>query len=104
MNCPQCDSEYPYQDGTQWVCPACAHEWVEGEQIGPVYTDVNGNALAEGDKVTLIKDLKVKGTSQVLKVGTKASIKRFVEGDHDLDCKVDGAGPMMLKTSVVKKA
>ena len=106
MNCPKCAGEYPYQDGPQWVCPECAHEWVEGEVTDDqtIYTDVNGNALQEGDKVTLIKDLKVKGSSQVLKVGTKATIKRFVDGDHDIDCKVDGAGPMMLKTSVVKKA
>ena len=88
------------------MCPECAYEWDEQttEEIQVVYRDSVGNVLAEGDRVTLVKDLEVKGSSQVLKIGTKAKIGCFVEGDHDIDCKVDGAGPMMLKTSVVKKA
>ena len=105
--CPKCNSEFTYHDGTRLVCPECAHEWQPGEealedQIS--LTDGVGNVLAEGDKVTLIKDLKVKGSSMVLKVGTKAVIKRFVDGDHDIDCKVDGAGAMMLKSKFVKKS
>ncbi|MCW8876567.1 MAG: zinc ribbon domain-containing protein YjdM [Kangiellaceae bacterium] len=104
--CPQCDSPYAYEDRNLLNCPECGHEWdpsaaVEDELI---LKDSVGNLLAEGDKVTLIKDLKVKGTSTVLKVGTKATIKRFVDGDHDIDCKVDGAGAMMLKSKFVKKA
>ncbi|WP_096087078.1 zinc ribbon domain-containing protein YjdM [Agaribacterium haliotis] len=103
--CPECQSEYTYHDGTRLVCPECAHEWNEGEEQDQLsLKDSVGNKIVEGDKVTLVKDLKVKGTSTVLKVGTKAVIKRIVEGDHDIDCKVDGAGPMMLKSSVVKKA
>ena len=90
------------------VCPECAHEWnpnaaASDEDILSL-SDAVGNPLAEGDKVTLIKDLKVKGSSTVLKVGTKATIKRFVDGDHDIDCKVDGAGAMMLKSKFVKKS
>ena len=106
MHCPQCQGNYPYQDQGQWVFPECEYEWDEqtAEDVQPVYRDSVGNVLAEGDRVTLVKDLKVKGSSQVLKIGTKAKIGRFVEGDHDIDCKVEGAGPMMLKTSVVKKA
>jgi protein PhnA len=107
-SCPKCNSPYAYQDQTLWVCPECAHEWdpleTELADDSPSVKDSVGNTLVEGDKVTLVKDLKVKGTSLTLKVGTKAVIKRIVEGDHDLDCKVDGAGPMMLKSSVVKKA
>ncbi|MGB0965025.1 MAG: zinc ribbon domain-containing protein YjdM [Litorivicinus sp.] len=104
--CPRCQSEYAYQDQTQWICPECAHEWVEGEEVesSPQIKDANGNTLSEGDAVTLIKDLKVKGSSSVLKIGTKAKIQRFAEGDHDIDCRVDGAGAMMLKSKFVKKA
>lgn len=107
-NCPQCGSEYVYPDQNLFICPECAHEWdpnepeVDEDEIS--LKDVNGNPLAEGDKVTVVKDLKVKGTSSVIKIGTKATIKRFLSGDHDIDCKVDGAGDMLLKTSVVKKA
>ena len=90
------------------LCPECGHEWNPEQQSDITESfsvkDSNGALLQEGDKVTLIKDLKVKGTSTVLKVGTKALIKRLVEGDHDLDCKVDGAGAMMLKSEFVKKA
>ena len=106
--CPQCSSEYVYQDQSLLICPECAFECdpnqEEVDEDAIVLNDSNGNLLAEGDKVTLIKDLKVKGSSQVLKVGTKATIKRFVDGDHDIDCKVDGAGDMMLKSQFVKKA
>lgn len=106
--CPQCNSEYVYEDQSLLICPECAYEWNPNEEVvdedALILKDSNGNLLAEGDKVTLIKDLKVKGSSQVLKVGTKATIKRFVDGDHDIDCKVDGAGDMMLKSQFVKKA
>ncbi|WP_318512240.1 zinc ribbon domain-containing protein YjdM [Photobacterium leiognathi] len=106
--CPNCQSEYVYQDQANLVCPECAHEWnpaeVEAEET-IVMKDVNGTLLQEGDKVTFIKDLKVKGSSLVLKIGTKAVIKRIVEGkDHQLDCKVDGAGDMMITAQFVKKA
>lgn len=106
--CPQCQSVYVYQDQAMLICPECAHEWNPTEAIidedALLVKDANGTPLADGDKVTLIKDLKVKGSSMVLKIGTKASIKRLVDGDHDLDCKVDGAGDMMLKSEFVKKA
>ena len=106
--CPKCESEYVYEDQSMLICPECAHEWnpneIEVDDDALDIKDSNGNPLADGDKVTLIKDLKVKGSSQVLKVGTKATIRRLVEGDHDLDCKVDGAGIMMLKSAFVKKA
>lgn len=89
-----------------FVCPECGHEWqasdLEEEQVS--LKDAVGNMLVEGDSVTLIKDLKVKGSSTVIKVGTKAKINRFADGDHDIDCKVDGLGPMMLKSKFVKKA
>lgn len=107
-NCPACKSEYTYEDGDNFVCPECAHEWPKAvtaakeEQV--VVRDANGNLLADGDNATVIKDLKIKGTSSVIKVGTKIKIIRLVEGDHDLDCKVDGHGAMMLKSEFVKKA
>lgn len=109
-NCPKCNSEYTYEDGETLICPECAHEWPKNsaettageEQL--IVRDANGNILVDGDNVTVVKDLKIKGTSSVIKVGTKAKIVRIVEGDHDLDCKVDGMGAMMLKSSVVKKA
>ena len=106
--CPKCESEYVYQDQAMLICPECGYEWnpeeVSEEDAGLVVKDANGTQLAEGDKVTLIKDLKVKSSSMVLKIGTKATIKRIVEGGHDIDCKVDGAGDMMLKSQFVKKA
>lgn len=104
--CPNCQSEFVYQDQNNLVCPECAHEWNPDEiEEGLNIKDVNGTLLAEGDKVTLAKDLKVKGSSLVLKIGTKAIIKRIVEGkDHQLDCKVDGAGEMMVTAKFVKKA
>ncbi len=107
--CPKCNSEYVYQDQDQLICPECAYEWnpseADAEDEGLKIKDANGTLLSEGDKVTFIKDLKVKGSSQVLKIGTKALIKRMVEGkDHQLDCKVDGAGDMMITAQFVKKA
>jgi protein PhnA len=106
--CPRCQSEFVYQDQRLFICPECALEWnpeeVAAEEAVNV-ADAHGTPLAEGDKVTLIKDLKVKGSSQVLKIGTKAVIKRLKEGkDHQLDCKVDGAGDMMVTAQFVKKA
>ncbi|RDE19465.1 alkylphosphonate utilization protein [Motiliproteus coralliicola] len=107
--CPNCNSEYVYQDQDQLICPECAHEWNPADTTADeeVITakDANGTLLNAGDKVTLIKDLKVKGSSQVLKIGTKALIKRIVDGkDHELDCRVDGAGEMMVTAKFVKKA
>lgn len=106
--CPKCQSEYVYPDQNLLICPECGHEWDPNNTQATDDTiskkDAVGNNLIEGDKVTVVKDLKVKGSSMVIKVGTKATIKRFVDGDHDIDCKVEGAGNMMLKTSVVKKA
>ena len=107
--CPQCNSEYTYEDGSMYVCPECAHEWskdaaaVSAEQKR-VWRDANGNELQDGDSVTVIKDLKVKGSSSVVKVGTKVKNIRLVNGDHDIDCKIDGIGPMSLKSEFVKKA
>ncbi|QFT85856.1 hypothetical protein FIU88_12810 [Halomonas sp. THAF12] len=106
--CPQCASEFTYHDGLQYVCPECAHEWTDAapdaEDDAPVVRDANGNALADGDTVTVIKDLKVKGSSSVVKVGTRVKGIRLVDGDHDIDCKVEGIGPMKLKSAFVKKA
>lgn len=106
--CPNCQSEFVYQDQSQLICPECAHEWnpeeVANESALNV-KDANGTLLSEGDRVTLAKDLKVKGSSQVLKIGTKALVRQIVEGkDHQLDCKVDGAGEMMVTAQFVKKA
>lgn len=106
--CPQCSSEYTYEDGGQLVCPECGHEWTEAESeaadAARVIRDANGNELQDGDSVTVIKDLKVKGSSAVVKVGTKVKNIRLVEGDHDIDCKIDGIGAMKLKSEFVKKA
>lgn len=107
-NCPECGSEYTYEDGNMYVCPECAHEWskeaIENTDSEPVITDANGNVLNDGDTVTVIKDLKVKGSSSVVKVGTKVKNIRLVEGDHDIDCKIDGIGAMKLKSEFVKKS
>ncbi|MGB0663652.1 MAG: zinc ribbon domain-containing protein YjdM [Pontibacterium sp.] len=107
--CPKCESEYVYQDQAMLICPECAHEWnpdqVAEEDAVFVVRDANGTELAEGDKITLAKDLKVKGSSQVLKIGTKGLVKRIVEGkDHELDCRLDGAGEMMVTAKFVKRA
>lgn len=104
--CPVCESAFTYEDGALLICPECAHEWspeADAEAV-PQFSDANGTPLVDGDTVTLIKDLKVKGSSSVVKVGTRVKNIRLVEGDHDIDCKVDGIGPMMLKTEFVKKA
>ncbi len=106
--CPSCASEYTYEMGALLVCPECAHEWVNEpivDDAEPVIKDAVGNVLQDGDTVTIIKDLKVKGSSTAIKVGTKVRNIRLVDGvgDHDIDCKVDGFGPMQLKSSVVKK-
>jgi len=111
-NCPQCGSEYTYEDGSLLVCPECAHEWMPGGESGtePIegaktVKDANGNVLQDGDSVTIIKDLKVKGSSSVLKIGTKVKSIRLIEdGDHNIDCKIDGFGAMKLKSEFVKKA
>ncbi|MBL0385139.1 alkylphosphonate utilization protein [Tumebacillus sp. ITR2] len=107
--CPACSSEYTYEDGSLLICPECGHEWsLEAEsetaEESKVFKDANGNVLQDGDSVTIIKDLKVKGTSSVLKMGTKVKNIRLVDGDHDIDCKIDGFGAMKLKTEFVKKA
>ena len=113
--CPECSSEYTYEMGALLVCPECAHEWsasvetnTDADAAAPtavVIKDAVGNVLADGDTVTVVKDLKIKGSSTVIKVGTKVRGIRLVNGvgDHDIDCKVDGVGPMQLKSSVVKK-
>ncbi|AIT08615.1 alkylphosphonate utilization protein [Candidatus Francisella endociliophora] len=103
--CPKCQSEYVYEDGQLLICPECGYEWQHGEASDDELTikDSNGNLLADGDTVTVIKDLKLKGSSQVIKVGTKVKNIRLVEGDHDIDCKVDGIGAMKLKSQFVKK-
>lgn len=107
-NCPQCNSEYTYQDGELLICPECAYEWTlqdtSSDDDALTIKDSNGNLLQDGDTVTVIKDLKVKGSSSVVKVGTKVKNIRLVEGDHDIDCKIDGIGPMKLKSQFVKKA
>ncbi|ETT83034.1 zinc ribbon domain-containing protein YjdM [Viridibacillus sp. FSL R5-0477] len=105
-NCPKCKSEYTYEDGSLFVCPECAHEWTlesEESEHTKVIKDANGNVLNDGDSVTVIKDLKVKGSSSVLKIGTKVKSIRLVEGDHNIDCKIDGFGAMKLKSEFVKK-
>lgn len=107
-NCPKCSSEYTYEDGQMLVCPECAHEWQAGEENHDpdalVVLDAHGTPLEDGDTVTLIKDLKPKGSSTAIKVGTKVRNIRLVDGDHNIDCKVDGFGAMMLKSEFVKKA
>ncbi len=107
--CPQCASVYTYEDGANLVCPECGHEWpaaaaAEAEPVAKVWRDAHGNPLADGDTVTLVKDLKIKGSSAVIKVGTKVKNIRLIEGDHDIDCKIEGFGPMQLKSEFIKKA
>ena len=110
--CPECSSAYTYEMGALLVCPECAHEWAPGEpgdtdgvDSSPVVTDAVGNVLADGDTVTVVKDLRVKGSPTSIKVGTKVRNIRLVDAvdGHDIDCKVDGFGPMKLRSSVVKK-
>lgn len=108
--CPECASTYTYEDRNLFVCPECAHEWPQSVEAAEPPADVrsihdaNGNPLVDGDTVTVVKDLKVKGSSAVVKVGTKVKNIRLVEGDHDIDCKIDGIGAMKLKSQFVKKA
>ena len=108
-SCPKCTSSYVYADRGLYICPECSHEWSKdaaastGEDKGLVVRDANGVELKDGDTVTVIKDLKVKGSSTVVKVGTKVKNIRLVGGDHDIDCKVPGIGPMGLKSEFVKK-
>ena len=111
--CPKCGSAFTYEDGALLVCPECAHEWsvsaapaaaeVE-EEDGLVVKDAHGTRLREGDTVTIIKDLKVKGAASALKVGTRVKNIHLVEGDHNIDCKIDGFGAMSLKSEFVKKS
>lgn len=107
--CPKCQSTYTYEDGLMFVCPECAHEWTASDTADSVsdarvVKDANGNVLQDGDSVTVIKDLKIKGSSQVVKVGTKVRNIRLVDGDHDIDCRIDGIGAMQLKSEFVRKA
>lgn len=107
-NCPKCNSEFTYEDGDMLVCPECSHEWAkaatgETTDTESTFKDANGNTLQDGDTITVIKDLKIKGTSLVVKVGTKVKNIRLVDGDHNIDCKIDGIGPMKLKSEFVKK-
>jgi protein PhnA len=107
-NCPQCNSEYTYEDGSLFICPECSHEWTlesesEHSEDVKIIKDANGNILNNGDSVTVIKDLKVKGSSLVVKIGTRVKNIRLVDGDHDIDCKIDGFGAMKLKSEFVKK-
>ncbi len=106
--CPKCHDEYTYEDGNLLICPSCGHEWNPFEaaaaDVAKVWKDANGNVLQDGDTVTLVKDLKIKGSSSVVKVGTKVKNIQLMDGDHGIDCKIDGFGPMQLKTEFVKKA
>jgi len=106
--CPECGSEYTYEDRDLYICPECAHEWSmstveESADEVKIFKDANGNVLNDGDTITVIKDLKVKGSSLVVKVGMKVKNIRLVDGDHDIDCKIDGIGSMKLKSEFVKK-
>ena len=107
--CPSCAESYTYADGALLICPMCGHEWADDDSTddSPVIKDAVGNVLHDGDSVTVIKDLKVKGSSAPIKVGTKVKSIRLLHDapdDHDIDCKIDGFGAMKLKSSVVKKA
>jgi len=107
-SCPKCNSEYVYQDQSLLICPECAHEWMPSEtqnssETVVTFRDSNGTPLVDGDSVTVIKDLKIKGTSSVVKSGTKVKNIRLVEGDHNIDCKIPGIGEMKLKSEFVKK-
>ena len=106
--CPKCNSEYTYEDGGLFICPECAHEWTlesenKNNEDSNVVKDSNGNILNDGDSVTIIKDLKVKGSSSSIKIGTKVKNIRLVDGNHNIDCKIDGFGAMKLKSEFVKK-
>ncbi|MFN3240706.1 MAG: zinc ribbon domain-containing protein YjdM [Planctomycetota bacterium] len=105
--CPRCSSTYTYLDRQLYTCPECAHEWSEADaqaaREAALVRDANGNVLQDGDTVTVVKDLKVKGAGATVKVGTKVRNIRLVDGDHDIDCKIDGIGPMGLKSEFVRK-
>jgi protein PhnA len=105
--CPKCSSEFTYEDGDMFICPECTHEWPRHATIEQaeekVWKDAVGNLLSNGDTVTVVKDLKFKGSSSVIKVGTKVKNIRLIEGDHDIDCKVEGFGPIQLKSEFVRK-
>jgi protein PhnA len=105
--CPKCSSEFTYEDGEMLICPECGHEWGKNATVDiddvKVVKDANGNVLKDGDMITVIKDLKIKGSSNVVKVGTKVKIIRLVDGDHDIDCRIEGIGAMQLKSEFVKK-
>lgn len=108
-NCPKCNSEYTYEDNEMLICPECSHEWkvgaeTENVEVQNIVKDANGNVLENGDSVTIVKDLKVKGSSSALKQGTKVKNIRLVDGDHNIECKIDGFGQMCLKSELVKKA
>ncbi|WP_342130443.1 zinc ribbon domain-containing protein YjdM [Hydrogenophaga sp. OTU3427] len=109
--CPECQSAFTYEDGDLLICPECAHEWSRHTALAPAadepqktWKDAFGNLLANGDSVTLVKDLKLKGSSSVIKVGTKVRNIRLVEGDHDIDCRIEGMGAMQLKSAFVRKS
>ena len=106
-HCPKCNSELTYEDGELFICPECAHEWpklASEEQVETkVWKDAVGNVLSDGDTITVIKDLKFKGSSSEIKVGTKVKNIRLIEGDHDIDCKVEGFGAIQLKSEFVRK-
>jgi protein PhnA len=107
-NCPECNSKYTYEDGLLYICPECGHEWskdaIDAADAENIVKDANGNELQDGDTVTLIKNLKIKGSSLTAKVGTKVKNIRLVDGDHNIDCKINGIGAMKLKSEFVKKA
>ena len=106
--CPNCRSTFAYPTGTSWMCPECGHEWnpeeIAAELAAPVVRDANGNALKDGDDVVMVKDLAVKGAPKALKAGTKVRGIKLVEGDHNIDCRIEGFGAMALKSEFVKKA
>lgn len=108
-NCPKCNCEYTYEDGSLYICPECAHEWnaeaIEANESSTekVFKDAHGNILSNGDSVALIKELKVKGSTSAIKIGTKVKNIRLVDGDHDIDCKIEGFGAMQLKSEFVRK-
>ena len=108
QNCPKCNSEYTYEDGNLLVCPECSYEWSmesnDDSEDTLTVKDANGTLLVDGDTVSVIKDLKIKGSSSVVKIGTKVKNIRLVDGDHNIDCKIDGIGAMGLKSEFVKKA
>ncbi|MET3589572.1 protein PhnA [Bartonella silvatica] len=103
--CPRCGGLYTYEEGENFVCPECAHEWPQKSEdpSDDIVYDANGQVLANGDSVLLIKDLKVKGAASVLKSGTKVKNIRLVDGDHNIDCKIPGMGQIGLKSEFVKK-